>query len=51
MRFLSVAKSLWLIRAEASVMALRATRIFCVGKCSVQLAADGADRTLPARRG
>jgi hypothetical protein len=30
MRCLSVAKSLWLIRAEPSVLTLRATRIFCV---------------------
>lgn len=43
-----MANSLWLIRAEPSVWCCLQPASLRMGKCSVQLAADGAGRALPA---
>jgi hypothetical protein len=51
MRCLSMANSLWLIRAERQFWCCLQPASLCMGNCSVQLAADGADRALPVRQG
>jgi hypothetical protein len=46
-----MANPLWPIRAEPSVWCCLQPASLCMGKCGVQLAADGAGRALPVRRG